>query len=72
MHTSMRTNPDGTDVWAFVGMSKRVRVRSSRGWERLLVAASAQRSMPKSPGEHAQHRTHKHCTRTCTHPDGTD
>ena len=30
--------------------------RSAQGWERLLVAASAQRSMPH-PGEHAQHRT---------------
>ena len=29
MHTSMRTHPDGTDVWAFVGMSRRVRVRST-------------------------------------------
>ena len=25
----MRTHPDGTDAWAFVGMSRRVRVRSS-------------------------------------------
>eukprot|EP00966_Prymnesium_polylepis_P263021 6075169-Prymnesium_polylepis.2 len=59
---------------AFGAMRREGASTERRGWEWLLVAASAQRSIahPQRTGEHAQLRTQALHTHTCTHPDVAD